>query len=228
MPQEKNLAFKVGLFVSLAIILLIFFIFSISDSPVFEQGNTLKVVFGFANGLKKSAPVRVAGVDQGIVKDLQLFFDAKDQKIKAQINLWIKKELQIPQDSVIMINQLGLMGEKYIEIIPGKDTTEFLGEDQALVGIDPVAQEAIAQKIMEVATGLDKMINDKTIKASIGDTWNDFSLLTENLTQITSDIRGGQGTLGMLLYDRRMYEDLHGLTADLRANPWKLLYRPRK
>lgn len=228
MPQEKSLELKVGLFVSIAIILLVCFIFSISDSPIFEQGSSLKVVFGFANGLKKSAPVRVAGVDQGIVKDLHLFFDGKDQKMKAQINLWIKKELQIPQDSVIMINQLGLMGEKYIEIIPGKNTAEFIGEDQVLIGIDPVAQEAIAQKIMEVATGLDKMINDTTNKASIGDTLKNFSLLTGNLTQITSDIRDGQGTLGMLLYDGRMYEDLQGLTADLRVNPWKLLYRPRK
>lgn len=228
MPQEKNLEFKVGLFVFISLVGLAVFIFSITDSPIFEEGETLKVVFGFANGLKKSAPVRVAGVDQGMVKDLRLFFDTTDQKTKAEIALWVKKDLNIPQDSVVMINQLGLMGEKYIEITPGKDTREFLKDGQVIVGIDPIAQEAIAQKVMEVAAGIDKMINDETNKASVSDALKNLSLVTGNLNQITSDIRGGKGTLGMLLYDGRLYEDLQGLTADLRQNPWKLLYRPKK
>ena len=111
MPKEKNLEFKVGVFVLIALLGLSFFIFSITDSPVFEKGKSFKVVFGFANGLKKSAPVRIAGVDQGIVKEISLFFDTTDNKTKAEIELWVKKEVQIPRDSTIMINQLGLMGE---------------------------------------------------------------------------------------------------------------------
>lgn len=228
MPKEKNLEFKVGSFVLLALIGLSFFIFSITDSPIFEEGKTLKAVFNFANGLKKSAPVRIAGVDQGIVKELRLFFDTQENKTKAAIELWVKKDVHIPKDSTVMINQLGLMGEKYIEITPGVDTREFLQEGQVMVGVDPIAQEAIAQKVMEVASGLDKMISDEKTKSSISSTLENLSLVTGNLRDITSSVKDGHGTLGRILYDERLYDDLQGLTADLKANPWKLLYRPKK
>ena len=228
MPKEKSLEFKVGFFVLLALIGLAVFIFSITDSPIFEGGKTLRAVFNFANGLKKSAPVRIAGVDQGIVKEIKLFFDPHVRKTKAEIVLWVKKDVQIPQDSVIMINQLGLMGEKYIEITPGVDTNEFLQDGQMIVGIDPIAQEVIAQKVMEVATGLDKMISDEKTKNSISATLENLSLVTGNLRDITSSVKDGKGTLGRILYDERLYDDLQGLTADLKANPWKLLYRPKK
>ena len=170
----------------------------------------------------------MGGVDQGIVKEISLFFDPHVRKTKAEIVLWVKKDAQIPQDSVIMINQLGLMGEKYIEITPGVDTNEFLQDGQMIVGIDPIAQEAIAQKVMEVATGLDKMISDEKTKNSINSTLENLSLVTGNLRDITSSVNAGKGTLGKILYDERLYDDLQGLTADLKANPWKLLYRPKK
>lgn len=228
MPKEKSLEFKVGFFVLLALIGLAVFIFSITDSPIFEGGKTLKAVFNFANGLKKSAPVRIAGVDQGIVKEIGLFFDTHENKTKAEIKLWVKKDVQVPQDSTIMINQLGLMGEKYIEITPGVNTQEFLQEGQVMVGIDPIAQELIAQKVMEVASGLDKMISDEKTKNSVSSTLENLSLVTGNLRDITSSVKDGKGTLGRILYDERLYDDLQGLTADLKANPWKLLYRPKK
>ena len=47
MPKESNLEFKVGIFVLLAFIGLTFFIFSVNDSSVFEEGQNVKVVFGF-------------------------------------------------------------------------------------------------------------------------------------------------------------------------------------
>jgi len=228
MPKEKNLEFKVGLFVLIALIGLSIFIFSITDSPIFEGGKTIKAVFNFANGLKKSAPVRIAGVDQGIVKEIDLFFDARENKTKAEIELWVKKDVRIPKDSTVMINQLGLMGEKYIEITPGVDTQAFLQDGQVIAGIDPIAQEVIAQKVMEVAAGLDKIISEEKTKGSISATLENLSLVTGNLRDITSSVRDGKGTLGRILYDERLYDDLQGLTADLKANPWKLLYRPKK
>jgi len=195
----------------------------------------LKVVFGFANGLKKTAPVRVAGVDQGIVKDIQLFFDREDSSTKAEVELWLKKDLRIPSDSTVMINQLGLMGEKYIEIIPGEDRKSFFKEGQILVGKDPIAQEIVAEKVLEVAKkledaigGVDKIINDEKNRESLGKTLENLSGMTGGLNDIIDDMKEGRGTLGKLLYDERLYDDLQGLTSDLKENPWKILYRPKK
>ncbi len=234
MPRESHLEFKVGLFVLAALIGLTVFIFSITDSSVLQEGRSLEAVFGFVNGLKKSAPVRIAGVDEGIVKDISLFSDAVDGKTKVKIQLWIGKDIRLPNDSVITINQLGLMGEKYVEIIPGMNSVLF-PEGQVLTGKDPIAQEAIAQKIMDVAGkledsigGINGIIKDEKNVNSLSSTLENLSLMTGHWNDIMFDIKEGRGTLGRLLTDERLYDDLQGLTADLRENPWKLLYRPKE
>ena len=235
MPRESNLAFKVGLFVLVAFAVLTIFIFSVSDTSVFTEGQSLRVVFEFANGLKKNAPVRIAGVDEGIVKDINLFFDRKERKTKVNVDLWIKKNTRIPSDSVILINQLGLMGEKYIEVLPGKDTENFFKIGETLLGKDPVSQEAISQRIMEVADkleitagGVNKLMHNQKNLDSVEKILKNLSTVTTGLDEIIYNIKKGNGTIGRLIYDEGLYKDIQGLSADLKENPWKLLRRPKK
>jgi phospholipid/cholesterol/gamma-HCH transport system substrate-binding protein len=235
MPKESKLELKVGSFVLAALIAVTVFIFSISDTSSLKKGKTIKVIFGFANGLKKNAPVRMAGVDEGIVKNIDLFFDRQDSKTKAQIELWVSADLQIPSDSIVLVNQLGLLGEKYIEILPGINTKEFYRDGETVVGKDPVPQEIISEKITEIVKKLEvtigsvnQIIDDKENKASLSQTLKNLSLLTGNLNDVVVHVKEGKGTVGRFLYDEGFYEDLESFTSDLKANPWKLLYRPRK
>ena len=235
MPKETNLEFKVGVFVLTSLIALIMFILKVSDVSVLDKGKSVKVTFGFANGLKKNAPVRLAGVDEGIIKDINLVFDRALQKTKVEVDLWIKKDTKIPSDSVVVVNQLGMMGEKYIEIFPGEDTQSFFEEGQTIVGKDPIAQSALSDRMMEVAdqlestiSGINRIVSDEKNIESIRITLENLSLITTSLDDIFYDMRDGRGTIGKLLYDDRLYEDLEGLAADLKENPWKLLYRPKE
>jgi len=234
MPEESKLELKVGLFMMIALIALTIFIFSVTDSTVFEEGKSLKVVFGFANGLKKNAPVRVAGVDEGIVKNIKLFFDREERKTKVEVELKIQKSTKIPSDSRITINQLGLLGEKYVEIKPGLETKRFYREGEVVIGKDPVAQYEISEKVMGVADKLDKTIAgfneillDERNQTSVSETLANLSAMTGGLKAIIRDMQAGKGTVGKLLYDELLYDDLQALTADLKENPWKLLYRPK-
>src|SRR5471030_984173 len=123
MPRDKGLELKVGAFVLMAALALTFFIISISDLSLFEKGHHIQVVFGFASGLREAAPVRLAGVEVGLVKKMQVFLDESDgRKTKVRVNVWIKDDMGIPADSKVTINQLGILGEKYLEIIPGVST----------------------------------------------------------------------------------------------------------
>jgi len=219
----------------IALVALVVFIFKVSDSSVLEKGKSVRVVFGFANGLKKNAPVRIAGVDEGIVKSIKLFFDRADQKTKVEVELWVKKDTKIPSDSVIVVNQLGMMGEKYIEIFPGEDRVNFLEEGQTVVGKNPIAQSAISDRMMEVSdqlentiSGINRLVSDEKNIESIKITLENLSLLTGSLDRIIYDMSEGKGTVGKLLYDDRLYENLEGMTADLKENPWKLLHRPKR
>lgn len=234
MPKESHLEIKVGSFVVIALILLTSFVFSISDSSIFEHAKKVKVIFEFANGLKKSAPVRVAGVEQGLVTDIKLFFDYQDSKMKAEVSLNVKRDTQIPSDSVFMINQLGLLGEKYVEIIPGKETKVFIAEGQTVIGKNPINQEVLSEKIMLVANNLEQtiagvnhIINDEENITSIRQTFKNLSEVTGGLKDIIVKVNSGQGTVGKLFSDEQLYRNVEGLTSDLKQNPWKLLYRPK-
>ncbi len=235
MPKESNLELKVGSFVLIALICLVWFIFSVNDTSIFEKGTSLKAIFGFTNGLKKNAPVGVAGVIQGSVKNLKLFFDVDERKTKVEVELWLKRDVNIPIDSTVIVNQFGFMGEKYIEITPGTDTKRFLQPGDAIVGKDPIAQEAISERVMDVTKklevaigGINKIVSDENNIKSLSETFENLSLLTGNINDILENIKTGEGTVGKLIYDERLYDDLQGLTADLKENPWKLLYRPKE
>ncbi len=227
MARESHSEVVVGSFVVAALVALGIVIFSVSDFSNFEEGKRLKIIFGFANGLKKSAPVRFAGVDAGIIKDITIFFDKKDAKTKVAVDCWLKSGIEIPIDSQVAINQLGLLGEKYIEIIPGLSTDEFHSDGDQLIGKDPIAVEKLTEMISEVAqkadltlAGINDVVQNETNKKSLQDTLQGLSLIVTN-------IKDGHGTVGRFLVDETIYNNLSDFTSDLKANPWKLLYRPK-
>jgi hypothetical protein len=49
----------------------------------------------------------------------------------------------------------------------------------------------------------------------------------EGLGVVGMDLKEGRGTLGKLLTDESIYNNLDDLSADLKNNPWKLFYRPK-
>ena len=253
MPKELNLELKVGAFVVIAVVALVGFVFSISDFSAFQRGTTYTVVFKYANGLKKGAPVRLAGVDEGHVRDLKVSYDRNAHSSRVSIDIWLTHGVMIPLDSSFMINQLGLLGEKYLEVIPGT-SQDFLNPGSYVAGEDPVPMETVMKKLSGIAlklddtlTGLNSGVLNDANKKSISETLANVAAITgslkqgegtlgqllkdksvyENLVSITGSVKAGEGTLGMLLKDKSIYQNLDELTADLKANPWKLFYRPR-
>lgn len=227
MPRESNLEIKVGMFVVAALVCLVAFIFSISDfSALFQKGSSLRAVFQYANGLKKGAPVRVAGVDSGHVQELKVFFDAADQKTKVQVVAWIMPGVSVPMDSTLMINQLGILGEKYLEIIPGI-SQQLAPAGTVLQGEESVPMEEIMKKLSAIALKLDDTLTG--INGGILTEANKKALAETlaNIASVTGAMKNGDGTVGKLLTDKSVYENLNELTADLKANPWKLFYRPK-
>ncbi len=254
MPKVDDLEFKVGAFVAASVLALVAFVFSISDFSVFQKGTQRTVIFQFANGLKKGAPVRVAGVDAGHVRDLKIYYDTTALKTLVRIHVWLEHGVAIPVDSRVMINQLGLLGEKYVEILPGTSPQPF-PDDQELRGDDPVAMESImamvgsiAGKIDVTLTGVNQKLLTEGNARALSETLQNLALITgaikngegtaglflkdkklyEDLTAITGAIRNGEGTIGKFLTDKSVFQNLEEFTADLKANPWKLFYRPKK
>jgi len=105
---------KLGLFVLIGILLLAYMSLRVGQWDWFGGGYEIKATFNSVAGLKKDVPVEIAGVEVGRVTKIKL------SDSKAQVSMRIDENVKIPVDSVAVIQTKGVLGEKYIEIIPPK------------------------------------------------------------------------------------------------------------
>jgi phospholipid/cholesterol/gamma-HCH transport system substrate-binding protein len=143
---------KVGIFVLLGILVLTYFTFRISKfGGIAGKGYNLTVDFETAAGLEPKANVKMAGVPVGKVEAIRLVGNT------ARLVLRIDPGVQIPVDSVASIQTQGLLGEKYVEILPGKDTTRMLPPGGRVANtIPPANLDEIIRKVSEISGDLRK------------------------------------------------------------------------
>jgi phospholipid/cholesterol/gamma-HCH transport system substrate-binding protein len=226
---------KVGLFAFVGIIIVVYFVFSIADVKLFAKTNDIKIIFGFANGVKMSSPVRLAGVDIGEVKGISIRFNKNTGKNEVLISARVKSDTTIPRDSKVWINTLGLLGEKYIEIIPGVNYSDLVKPDEIIVGEDPIPMQEITElgrdiaiKLRESITSINNIILSEQNKEKFGQVLKNLEEATTSLNAIMNKINSGDGTAGKFLTDEAIYSDTKELIADIKAHPWKLLRKPQE
>jgi len=198
---KSRLELKVGIFVFIGLVIFVLFILSVGGVKTWASGYQVNFMFNFINGVKKGAPVRFSGVDVGEVKAIKFFYDNQEAKTKVRITCWVDKDVKIPMDSTVWVNTLGLLGEKYVEIMPGIDYGKCLLADGELAGEDPIPMNDVFKTAKNVADNLDTGINR---------------------------ILNKEGTMGKILYDDKLYNELDALITDLRKNPWKLFWKAKE
>lgn len=112
--QSISTEIKVGILVLIGVVLLFYMSFRVERFGFFgERGYELNVVFDNAGGLDRKTPVYIAGVQVGNINDIKL------EGYKAKLKLLIREGVTVPTDSRIAIKSQGLLGDKYLEVIPG-------------------------------------------------------------------------------------------------------------
>jgi len=196
----RTFELKVGVFILIGMMILFFIVFSMGDINLSKSIYHIKVTFGFASGIGPTAPVRLAGVGVGQVEGIKLVYNEKEKKTYAEIYAWINDGVKIEEDSVATINTLGLLGEKYLEILPGTPGKTLVGNNGMLIGKDPVPMERITE---------------------------DLAKLSDSVNVIVNRLKNGEGTIGRLLVDDTIYDNVAAFTEDIKKHPWKLLSKPK-
>jgi len=221
MVDKSRLEFKVGIFVFIALIILAIFVLMIGDFRLINPGYTFKVVFGFANGITISSPVRLSGVEVGEVKAINIGYDKQTNTPQVLIEVWVRKEAKVPVDSRVWVNMLGLLGEKYIEIIPGKDYNNCVTEGTLIRGEDPVAVQELTDLSRKIAIQLGDTVSSMNV------TLSKLNTTIDSVNTILVNVEKGQGNVGKLFFDDSLYNNMEELFGDLKKHPWKLLYRDK-
>ena len=219
---RSKLELKVGVFVLVGVVILTSLVMMIGKFKTWRSGYHLNAVFNFVNGVKIGAPVRFAGVDVGEVKDVDVRYAPEEARSKVTIKCWVSNDVRVPIDSTVWINTLGLLGEKYVEIIPGKDYNNAVIDNQSITGTDPVATHELAVLAKKLVDDIDESIlKIKRGEGTVGKLLYDDTIYKE----LEAAIKNKDGTIGKLFYDDSLYKELEGLISDIRAHPWKLFWK---
>lgn len=215
--DAKPLSFeiKVGIFVFIGILIMFIIVFSIGEFYVLKPVYRIKVLFGFTNGIAMGAPVRLAGVEVGEIEDIKVFYDEQQQRTKVVLLAKLKKEARVEKNASFKINTLGLLGEKYLEVTPGTVDAGFVKDEEVIVGTDPIPMEEVTKTMKEISD---------TAKS-----------ITESANVVLERLEKGEGTVGKLLVEEDVYNDLKAtaqnlkeFSEDIKAHPWRLLVKEKE
>jgi len=123
---SRKTEFSAGIFMILGIVALIYLSMSLGNLSFFNSGYySATAQFDSVTGLRKGASIEIAGVEVGKVGDIKLDDDM------ALVDMKILKEIALSSDTIASIRTKGIIGEKYIKLIPGGD--EELIEDGGII-----------------------------------------------------------------------------------------------
>ena len=133
----------VGLFVVAGFAGIVYLALNLGEVPLLSRTSTYSVDAEFDNvsGVKKGAPVQVAGVVVGEVSAIKL-----NEDNLAQLTLRVDNQLKIPQDSIVSVKSQGIIGDKYIQISLGGDLEVFKADDLILETESAVDIESLISK----------------------------------------------------------------------------------
>jgi virulence factor Mce-like protein len=186
---------KIGLFLSGAILILAVFIFIVGDlSTLFQKpGYSLYLYFDSAAGLEKNTIVKLAGVKIGDVNNIRL------KEGQAEVTLDIDNNVRLRKGSTATVAALGLLGEKYIEILPGKQLALCQPGDTIAVlpsmSFDQLGSElvTISDDIKQTGKTLREIIGNEEVKENIKDTLNNISQFASDLKDLSGENKDNLG-----------------------------------
>ena len=208
---------RVGLFFLLGVALAWITFESLSGGQLFKQkGYTLVAPFANLKGLKTGDDILMAGVKIGSVSSTRL----GQQRVEAVLR--IDPKVEIPTDAVASVETSSLLGSQHLAVSFGHDTT-FLKEGNEIKTRNTVdMNEVIAQlgslgaKLESVADGVSKALGGGEGSSSMFAKLDKIVTengpkLTEtiaNLQDITAKIRNSEGTIGKLVNDPKLHDEL--------------------
>lgn len=291
---SKDIEFRVGVIILIGLLAMAGALYWLQGYRLEMNTRPITVLFDDVGTLSAGDKVTVSGVDKGKVSSLDL------TEVGVEVHLLLGVDVHLKADAQFVIKNLGLMGERFIAISPGRSDrpldysipviglydaglpevmglmgemiTELrslvfvfrrhLGSDttltrlnQTIANFERLSAAAVdymsrnEQKLDETADNF--LSASRTLKSMLADnapridsTVLRFERTSANLERVilrldtlsvtlrefAGNINNPDGTLGLLLEDRRLYDDLRrtadnvdDLIADIRANPRKYI-----
>jgi len=113
--KKLNIELAVGFFVLIGIVALGYLSVKLGRMEIVGKGGyAVYAEFEQAGGIRPGSVVEIAGVEVGKVQKVEL-----NEDYMAVVKMVIEKDVKLQEDSIASVKTKGLIGEKYIQILPG-------------------------------------------------------------------------------------------------------------
>ena len=194
--NNQNFKIRLGLFVAGGLALFVISIFIIGKqknlfNPVFK----LTTNFYNVSGLQVGNNIRFSGINIGTIDNISIINDST-----VKVDMLIKQEVKqfIKSDSEAAIGSEGLIGDKLLIITQGSTEANIAIEGQQLNSKEPVETDEIM--------------------ASLQVTAGNVEIISQELAEIMVKINGGEGTLGRLIQDTTIAQNLNQTIVNLKRS----------
>lgn len=179
-------ALKVGIFATIVLLLLGWFVLKVEDlNPFAPEGRVIYAVFESVAGLDDRSAVRIAGVRVGTVDGI----DLADDNRRARVRLRLDEPLGLTEGTFARISNLGLLGDKYVELVPGPETAALLPEEAVIPGITPPGFDEAIARLNDVAASIQRVADPLAAGLSGEGPATPISRLIGNLEATSAEIR---------------------------------------
>ena len=184
---------KVGTFTVIGLALLAAMLIGLSGVKLFGPSHyTLYATFPEVIGLNPSAEVRFAGVPAGKVLNVET------EGMHVLVTMLVNDDIRIPHASKITVSASGFLGEKYVNILPARDTGMYLEEGDRVAGTPEENMDAMLAKMSvlieqahDMMNGINSVVNNPELNSSLVSA-------AVNLKDITGNVRDMTGAFSRM------------------------------
>lgn len=180
---------RLGLFIAGGLAIFILAIFVIGKQKnLFNPVFRLNTTFYNVSGLEVGCNVRFSGINVGTVDNIKIINDST-----VRVEMLIKKDVQqfIKTDCMAGIGSSGIIGDRLVIISQGSDEAPMAKDKQYILSAEPVETDDIMASLQITA---------------------------DELAEIMLKINSGQGTIGRLIQDTAIAENIDGIISNLKSS----------
>jgi phospholipid/cholesterol/gamma-HCH transport system substrate-binding protein len=201
LPSQKQLKWsqlRVGLTVVVASATLMVLIFLMSGTGGwFTHKIILKAYFDDAGGLRIGAPVRLSGVDIGNVTHIRIVGGKPATPVEVTMKVNTKYVFLLRKDSVALLATAGVLGETYVNI----DSSTAKGPQVVDGDTLAIREQPELQDVVRASQG----------------TLQNLDAVLKRLDRIVAFVESGQGSIGKLIYDPALYDQLNATVNEFKG-----------
>ena len=196
--ERHTTKFKVrlGLFIAGGLMIFVVAVFIIGrQKNLFVPVYNLTTTFYNVSGLQVGNNIRFSGINVGTIDNIKIINDST-----VKVDMLIQKNVQqfIKEDCEATIGSAGIIGDRILIITQGSSNAALAKDAQQIASKEPIETDAIF--------------------ASLQVTADNAAIISFQLAEIMTKVNSGSGTLGRLLQDSTIAENINQTIVNLKQS----------